>query len=203
MSGNVLFNQFCLDSEKGVYLHNLSKNILEFIDSRYIKGEFDKLLRINYFIGNIGVAFYNIDGIGSETIYAHSKIHKNNNHRDNSRVDFMTKNGIMKFATQKVGGKEYPAMYVNSSNKVAEVNKGTKDNKYFKRDVDSEYKIVHYLLRKIEKKRKEDQSYEPKGDLYIYTDRPCCPSCENVLSLFGDDFKNLKIVVYHNRESKK
>ncbi|WP_353930514.1 deaminase domain-containing protein [Okeanomitos corallinicola TIOX110] len=61
-------------------------------------------------------------------------------------------------------------------------------------DTDSEYKVLSEIAETLEK----SYNIHVQGNIYLYTERQPCQSCEGVIKQFQDKFANLNLEVFWN-----
>lgn len=59
-------------------------------------------------------------------------------------------------------------------------------------DTDSEYKVLSEIAETLEK----SYNIHVQGNIYLYTERQPCQSCEGVIKQFQDKFANLNLEVF-------
>jgi The BURPS668_1122 family of deaminases len=59
-------------------------------------------------------------------------------------------------------------------------------------DTDAEYKVLSAIADALQM----HYDLQVEGELYLYTERQPCESCNNVLRQFEEKFPNIKITVF-------
>lgn len=122
--------------------------------------------------GNFCIAKVKIQGIKSE-LYAHSGI--------NVISDARSSANSVSDITLKPINPIFKASFIPIS-----------DGTMLYRDIDTEYKILNNIAEKL------GDDTDISGKIRLFTERPCCDSCNNVMLEFLKKYKNILIEVVHN-----
>ncbi|MBD3922420.1 hypothetical protein H8B09_26950 [Paenibacillus sp. PR3] len=126
--------------------------------------------------GNVGLAQVEIPGLKKE-FYAHSGIDVLSDARSAasavSDISLKPTNPIFKASTDT-----------------------TIDGRELLRDIDTEYKILNDVASQLGNK------FDQKGKLTLFTEKPPCASCSNVIEEFMARYKNITIEVVHNNHQR-
>ncbi|TYQ16558.1 UNVERIFIED_CONTAM: aspartate kinase [Acetivibrio alkalicellulosi] len=122
--------------------------------------------------GNFGIAEVQIPGIKNE-LYAHSGI--------DVLEDARSAANNVSDITLKPTNPTFKATSVPTS-----------DGTMLFRDMDTEYKILNNIAETL------GDNTSVSGKIRLFTERPCCDSCSNVILEFLQKYKNITIEVVHN-----
>ncbi|WP_233516744.1 deaminase domain-containing protein [Paenibacillus curdlanolyticus] len=126
--------------------------------------------------GNVGLAEVEIPGLKKE-FYAHSGIDVLSDARSAasavSDISLKPTNPIFKASTDS-----------------------TIDGRDLLRDIDTEYKILNDVASQLGNK------FDQKGKLTLFTEKPPCASCSNVIEEFMARYKNITVEVVHNNHQR-
>ncbi len=187
---------FYLKKPFGSFLANLFQNLNLYVDLNYSTDSIVKSNRKSYQGGNVGIGIYNIEGIGQDVVFAHSRIHKGIISSD-IESSFLLKNNWYKFAfIPEDNENRFSAKYVDKKNHMIEVY----EPGYWLRNVDTEYKIIEYIYKLIMNNIDESKKDTLEGEVHIYTELFCCPSCKEVVENFSNEFPNIEVNIYHSKE---
>ena len=122
--------------------------------------------------GNFGIAKVEIQGIKNE-LYAHS--------------------GIDVIADTRSAASNVSDIMLKPTNPIFKATSvPTNDGTMLFRDMDTEYKILNNIAEKL------GDNTSISGKIRLFTERPCCDSCNNVILEFLEKYKNISIEVVHN-----
>ncbi|MRN56044.1 deaminase domain-containing protein [Paenibacillus monticola] len=126
--------------------------------------------------GNVGMAEVDIPGLKKE-LYAHSGIDVLSDARSSasavSDISLKPTNPLFKASTDT-----------------------TSDGRELLRDIDTEYKILNDVASQLGNK------FDQKGKLTLFTEKPPCASCSNVIEEFMARYKNITVEVVHNNHQR-
>jgi hypothetical protein len=122
--------------------------------------------------GNFGLANIEIPGIKSE-LYAHS--------------------GIDVLSDARSAASNVADITLKPTNPIFKATSvPTSDGTMLFRDMDTEYKILNNIAETL------GDNTSASGKIKLFTERPCCDSCNNVILEFLLKYKNITIEVIHN-----
>ncbi|WP_375523355.1 deaminase domain-containing protein [Paenibacillus terreus] len=160
-----------------------SRKLDETVDAEFIskvkemKKNLPSKIRNKY---NFGYAEVNIQGLNKKDYYAHSGINKIEDLEDTS-----ARAKIQDISTEPLGkDKLFTTQKVNRENIVD--GDGAWD-----RSKDTEFKILNEVASSLGDKT------DVAGNIKLYTDLDCCPSCSNVIRQFKAKYPNITIEVIY------
>ncbi|MGF9821697.1 deaminase domain-containing protein, partial [Brevibacillus agri] len=160
-----------------------SRKLDETVDAEFIskvkemKKNLPSKIRNKY---NFGYAEVNIEGLNKKDYYAHSGINKIEDLEDPS-----ARAKIQDISTEPLGkDKLFTTQKVNRENIVD--GDGAWD-----RSKDTEFKILNEVASSLGDKT------DVAGNIKLYTDLDCCPSCSNVIRQFKEKYPNISIEVIY------
>ncbi|WP_342418693.1 deaminase domain-containing protein [Paenibacillus sp. FSL H8-0168] len=125
--------------------------------------------------GNFAYSEVDIPGIDKKEFYAHSGLNGDNKAKD--YADFSLK------PTKKP---KYEATKAPD-----------KSGRVYKRDMDTEYKILNDLAARLDKLK---DSSNVRGKIKMFTEKDTCGSCSRIINQFHKDYPGINIEIIHNND---
>lgn len=125
--------------------------------------------------GNFAYSEVDIPGIDKKEFYAHSGLNGDNKAKD--YADFSLK------PTKKP---KYEATKAPD-----------KSGRIYKRDMDTEYKILNDLAARLDKLK---DSSNVRGKIKMFTEKDTCGSCSRIINQFHKDYPGINIEIIHNND---
>ncbi len=127
--------------------------------------------------GNLGYAQVDIEGLGQQEYYAHSRIDQ-----DNYSESIKQKHPNIVINPVKP---IFEAIEVGPNNIIGE-------DESYSRTSDTEYKILNQIAEQL------GDRYDAQGAITLFTERRPCPSCARNINQFQQKYPNIKIFIVHN-----
>ncbi|MED1409797.1 deaminase domain-containing protein [Bacillus paramycoides] len=183
--------RFYLRNPRGRLMKEQIDTIHSYIDALYFQDNISNTLRRKLIGGNFGVAMFEIDKLGGEVLFAHSKIDVSLNeeipqHEPNSFQNYYN-NFVPLLKTR-----DFKTLMINSKGK-----EETEENGAWDREIDTESKLLEYINKKI---TEANLPKTTRGTIHLFTELPPCKSCEGVIKEFIEKYSNcIEIELYVRR----